>query len=161
MRGWDFALGLGLVLAATPAAAALTAAGVAADINARGASKAVTALVEGGSWERALAAIGGGSRDWILLTPDLARGTDAKASQALGMALARALPVAAAEVLAVIDTQRGPALGVQIVCGAAGVTGDVAGYAAAARAAVVAVPALGSARAQAMCLKELERVQRK
>jgi hypothetical protein len=146
------------MIAAWLIAASLTASQVAAEINAGGPRAAVAALVAGGDWDRAMRAVAAGDRDWIVLTPQLARGADGGAAEDLGIALAKALPVAASDVLAVIDTRRGPVLGVQRVCGvpfADGTMADIPGYVASAAQAVRAAPALAQGKAQAACLKEL------
>lgn len=140
-------------------AGALTAAGVAADINTRGPDAAVQALVDAGGWNRAMSAIASGARDWIRLAPDLARGTSETASNDLDVALAKALPVAAGDVLAVLSTGRSPVLAVQSVCGvpfAEGEVADLPGYIARARAAVAAAPAFNTEKAKSMCLKALD-----
>jgi hypothetical protein len=139
-------------------AGVLSAANVAADLTTIGPRKTVTKMVEGGDWPRAMAAISRGSHDWIDLAPQLARGTEAAGAEGLDLALANALPVAAADVLAVIDLQRGPEIGVQRVCGApfaADGKRDVPAYIASARAAVMAVPPLGLESARQACLREL------
>jgi hypothetical protein len=141
------------------AAGVLSASGVAADLTAIGPRKTVAKLVEGGDWPRALAAISRGNRDWIELVPQLARGTDAADATGLDIALAEALPVAASDVLAVVDLQRSKAIGVQRVCGVPeAATGkiDVQAYIADARAAVTAVPPLALATARQACLRELD-----
>lgn len=140
-------------------AMALSATTVAADLNTSGPKVAVARLVSGDDWERTLEAIAGGGRDWIALTPLLARGVDDAQGQDLGIALAQALPMAAADVLAVVDLQRGPVIGVQRVCGLPflpDTVPDLPGYIASARAAVSAVPPLALARARTQCLQQLE-----
>lgn len=140
-------------------ALALSATTVAADLNAAGPKATVAKLVEGADWERALEAISGGARDWIALTPLLARGVDGPHGVDLGIALASALPMAAGDVLAVVDLQRGPVIGVQRVCGLPflpDTVPDLPGYVASARAAVSAVPPLALAKARTQCLQQLE-----
>lgn len=143
-------------------AGVLSAATVAADLTSIGPRKAVAKMVEGGDWPRAMAAISRGSHDWIDLAPQLARGTKAAGATGLDVALANALPIAAADVLAVIDLQRGPEIGVQRVCGApfaADDNRDVKAYLASAHAAVLAVPPLGVEPARQACLRELAAAQ--
>lgn len=140
-------------------AAALSASAVAADLNAAGPRATVARLVSGGDWDRTLEAIAGGRRDWIALVPQLARGVEGEGAEDLGMALAQALPVAPADVLAVVDLQRGRVIGVQRVCGAPflpDTVPDLPGYIAGARAAVAAVSPLTLGRARAQCLQQLE-----
>jgi hypothetical protein len=139
-------------------AGVLSAANVATDLTSIGPRKTVAKMVEGGDWPRAMGAIGRGSHDWIELAPQLARGADADTAEALGIALAEALPIAAGDVLAVVDQQRGPVLGVQRVCGVpfiADAKRDVPAYIASARAAVTAVPPLALGSVRQACLREL------
>lgn len=139
-------------------AGALSATSVAADITTLGARAAVERLVAGGDWGRSMAAIAGGSQDWIALAPQLARGADAEHAGDLGIALAEALPMVPGDVLAVVDLQRGPVIGVQRVCGApfiAGTVADLSAYIAAATAAVTAVPAFTLGKPRQACLREL------
>jgi hypothetical protein len=139
-------------------AAVLSAANVAADLNTIGPRKTVAKLVEGGDWPRALQSIARGNRAWIELAPQLARGSEAMGLTGLDAALAEALPVAAADVLAVVDQQRGPTLGVQRVCAAPFPPADkrdIAAYVASARAAVTAVSPLTLGTVRQACLREL------
>lgn len=140
-------------------AVALSATAVAADLNTAGPRATVARLVAGGDWERTLEAIAGGARDWIALTPQIARGVDAAQGADLGLALAQALPIAAADVLAVVDLQRGPVIGVQRICGLPflpDTVPDLPAYVAGAREAVSAVPPLTLGRPRAQCLQHLE-----
>lgn len=140
-------------------AGVLSAANVAADLTSMGARKTVTKMVEGGDWPRALAAISRGSRDWIELAPQLARGAEAADATGLDVAMAEALPIAASDVLAAVDAQRGPVIGVQRVCAVPFPRDgkrDLAGYVANARAAVLAVPPLALGPVRQACLKELD-----
>lgn len=140
-------------------ALALSATAVATDINTLGPKAAVGRLVAGDDWNRALEAIAAGGRDWISLAPQLARGVDTVQGDDLALALAQALPLAAGEVLAVVDLQRGPVLGVQRICGLPflrDTVPDLPGYIASARAAVTAVPPLALAKARTQCLQQLD-----
>jgi hypothetical protein len=138
--------------------AVLSAANVAADLTEIGPRKTVTKLMEGGDWPRALQGIARGNRAWIELAPQLARGTDAAGAEGLDVALAEALPVAAADVLAAVDQQRGPEIGVQRVCSAPfpdAAKRDIPTYVASARAAVTAVSPLTLGSVRQACLREL------
>lgn len=141
------------------AAGVLSAANVATDLTSMGPRKTVAKMVEGGDWARAMASISRGSRDWIELAPQLARGAEAAGATGLDVALAEALPIAASDVLAAIDAQRGPVIGVQRVCAVPFPRDgkrDLSAYVAGARAAVLAVPPLALAQVRQACLKELD-----
>ncbi len=138
--------------------AVLSAANVAADLTEMGPRKTVAKLMEGGDWPRALQSIARGNRAWIELAPQLARGTEAAGAEGLDVALAEALPVAAADVLAAVDQQRGPEIGVQRVCSAPfadAAKRDISAYVASARAAVTAVSPLTLGSVRQACLREL------
>ena len=133
-------------------AAILSASQFAASVRAQNPRAAVQQLVAGGDWPRVMAGIGGGAADWIALAPELAAGADAAHAPDLTAALARALPRAPAEVLAVVDPRRSPVLGVQAVCAAP----PAVAAAAEVREALDLLPDVAAVgRAKALCLKEL------
>ena len=78
-----------------------------AEIGRRGAHAVVAKLVGGGEWEAVLAHIDAGAGSWVALTLALAPGTDAGASEELGIALSYALPRNPMAVLAVLDPNNG------------------------------------------------------
>lgn len=128
--------------------AVLSASHFAASVKAGGPRVAVAALVSGGDWPRVMAAIRNGAADWIALAPELARGAEGRHGQELTAALAKALPRAPSEVLAVVDLRRSPVLGVQAVCGGA--------PQAETREALELLPDVAAVgRAKAVCLREL------
>lgn len=147
------------VLSAIVLAGVLTPASLAADLDRIGPRATVARLVEGGDWPRTMSAIAGGGRDWIRLAPQLARGSDSDRAQDIGIALAEALPKAAADVLEATGQNAGPALSVDRVCGVPFVeatVADIPAYVQRARAAVTAVPPLALGRARTACLKALD-----
>lgn len=143
-------LALGLVLSASQ---------FAADAAKDGPRAATARLVAGGDWPRVLGAISNGSADWISLSPELARGSDADRGPELSAALAAALPRAPSDVLAVVDLRRSPVLGVQAICGAPDGSHPPAAraqYLADAREALELLPDVAAiGRAKSVCLKEL------
>jgi hypothetical protein len=144
------ALALGLVLSASQ---------FAADAAKDGPRPAMQKLVEGGDWPRVLGAIRNGAADWIALSPELARGSDAQHGAELTAALAAALPRAPFDVLAVADPRRSPVLGVQAICGAPDGSYSLdakAAYLAEAREALELLPDVAAiGRAKTVCLREL------
>jgi hypothetical protein len=145
-----FALVLGLVLSASQ---------FAADAGKDGPRPAVQKLVAGGDWPRVLGAIRNGAADWIALSPELARGSDAQHGAELTAALAAALPRAPSDVLAIADPRRSPVLGIQAICGAPAGSHTAtarAQYLAEAREALELLPDVAAiGRAKTVCLKEL------
>src|SRR6266851_2180840 len=81
-----------------------------AEIGRSGARAVVGKLWDGGQWEAVMAHIDGGEGSWVALAPALEPGTDAGASEELGIALAYALPRNPMAVLAVLDPNNGPTL---------------------------------------------------
>jgi hypothetical protein len=144
------ALAFGLVLSASQ---------FAADAAKDGPRPAMQKLVAGGDWPRVLGAIRNGAADWIALSPELARGSDAQHGAELTAALAAALPRAPSDVLAVADPRRSPVLGIQAICGAPDGSHSPAAkaqYLAEAREALELLPDVAAiGRAKTVCLKEL------
>jgi hypothetical protein len=150
---------------AAAAGSALTAAEISAEIDASGAKAVVNRLTKGhvdamgqNDWSRTMDEIWNGRLAFIALAPKLARGTEAGTAEDLTVALARALPVAPAAVLRVIDRRDGPVLGVSRVCGVPFTTPaskDVSGYLRTAQSAVGDVDTPRLQRIKAACLHEL------
>jgi len=148
-----------MMIAALAFALVLAASQFAADAAKDGPRAATTKLVAGGDWQRVMGAIRNGAADWIALSPEIARGSDAAHGAELTAALAAALPRAPSDVLAVADPRRSPVLGIQAICGApAGSYNSTARaqYLADAREALELLPDVAAiGRAKAVCLKEL------
>jgi 2-keto-3-deoxy-6-phosphogluconate aldolase len=150
-----------LVIALTALADTLTPVQLTMQIDHLGAAAVARRLVANGQFDQVLRHIEAGSDAWLALAPRLAEGTDAAASEDLGIALATALPKNALGVLSVIDPHDGPVIGVTRVCGVPFVEGTAANLDAYVRHAVAAVgtidvagqPAL--ARMQRACLAAL------
>jgi len=113
---------LSAALAATSATiplTPLTPSIVQTEIRNHGAKPVVDQLFQTEAWWQATRNIGAGKIDWIALAPDLAKGTDAAASETLGISLAEALPKSPNAVLAVLDLGSGASpLRVGNVCSA-------------------------------------------
>jgi hypothetical protein len=128
------------------------------NIQAVGAKAVVDDLVKNNQWDKITTFMAQGQSNWISLAPSLAQGSDAGTSEDLGMALAFGLPKSPRAVLAAIDPQNGPVLGVDRVCGVPFIEGtisDVNGYIKQAIAAVSAVNDPSLAGVKAACLKDL------
>jgi hypothetical protein len=151
--------------AVVAAGSGLTAAEISAEIDAKGAKAVINRLATANvdamgrsDWSRAMDQIWNGRLAYIALAPKLAQGADSGPADDLGIALARALPVAPAAVLRVIDRHNGPVLGVGRVCGAPFIepaAKDVSGYLRAARSAVDEVDAPRLQQVKAGCLERL------
>jgi len=151
--------------AVVAAGSGMTAAEISAEIDAKGAKAVINRLATANvdamgrsDWSRTLDQIWNGRLAYIALAPKLAQGADAGPADDLGIALARALPVAPAAVLRVIDRHNGPVLGVGRVCGAPFIepaAKDVSGYLHAARSAVDEVDAPRLQHVKAACLERL------
>ena len=127
------------------------------EIRSEGAGPAVRRMAADGDYDRVLAGIADGDTALIALSPKLAAGADAGASEALGIALARALPKNAAAVLAVLD-QRQAAISEARVCGLPFVEGtitDIAAYRRDAEAAVRHVDTPPLQRSRMACIAAL------
>jgi hypothetical protein len=145
----------------------MTAAEISAEIDAKGATAVIDRLSNAhvdamgqNDWSRILDQIWNGRLAYIALAPKLARGTDGKPAEDLGIALARALPGAPEAVLRVIDRHNGPALSVSRVCGAPFIeasTKDPSAYLRAARSAVDDVDTPRLQHVRAACLGQLAR----
>ncbi|MGA3001921.1 MAG: hypothetical protein ABSE20_09345 [Acetobacteraceae bacterium] len=144
-----------------------TASEISAEIDAKGAKAVIERLSNAhvdamgqNDWSRTMDQIWNGRLAYIALAPKLARGADGTSAEDLGIALARALPVAPEAVLRVIDRHDGPVLGVSRVCGvpfAEPSTKDVSGYVRAARSAVGEVDTPRLQHVKAACLEQLTR----
>ncbi len=150
---------LSATVQAVRAAPPLSPASIEASIRQDGAKGAVDALGRSNRWQGVERRIGSGDARWIALAPKLAPGTDAGASEGLGIALAFALPRNPRAVLAVLGSEDGPrSLTVGRVCGAPFIEDTVKDVPAYRRRAVRAVrgvwpPSL--ARVRAACLRTL------
>jgi hypothetical protein len=148
-----------LLAAAGPNTPSLTVERIAADIGAEGAGPVVHRLWESGEFDSVLDAISSGDSKWIGLSPSLAVGADAGAAEGLGVALARALPINAAAVLAVLDQTR-PVLSPAHVCGIPFIeesVKDVADYRRKAEAAVEQIHGASLQDSKAACMAALQR----
>jgi hypothetical protein len=151
--------------AVVAAGSGMTAAEISAEIDAKGAKAVINRLAAANvdamgrsDWSRTMDQIWNGRLAYIALAPKLAHGADAGPADDLGIALARALPVAPAAVLRVIDRHNGPVLGVGRVCGAPFLdpaAKDVSGYLRAAQSAVDEVDAPRLQHVKAACLERL------
>jgi len=157
-----------LVCHATAVAATgsgMTAAEIGAEIDAKGAKAVINRLSTANvvamgrsDWSRTMDQIWNGRLAYIALAPKLAQGADSGPADDLGIALARALPVAPAAVLRVIDRHNGPVLGVGRVCGAPFIdpaAKDASGYLRAVQSAVDEVDAPRLQHVKAACLERL------
>jgi hypothetical protein len=165
-RIWSIVVSLvchgGVVVAA---GSGMTAAEISAEIDAKGAKAVINRLATANvdamgrsDWSRTMDQIWNGRLAYIALAPKLARGADSGPADDLGIALARALPVAPAAVLRVIDRHNGPVLGVDRVCGAPFIepaAKDVSGYLRAARSAIDEVDAPRLQHVKAACVERL------
>jgi len=143
----------------------LTAAEISAEIDAKGTKAVINRLATANvdamgrsDWSRTMDQIWNGRLAYIALAPKLARGAEPGPADDLGIALARALPVAPAAVLRVIDRHNGPVLGAGRVCGAPftePAAKDASGYLRAARSAVDEVDAPRLQHVKAACLERL------
>jgi hypothetical protein len=148
-----------LVLGCTPAPPALTPDRLRSDINAEGAVPVVQRLWTSGEYGHVLDQIAAGQQAWIAISPALASGADAAASEGLGIALAHALPRNPAAVLSVLDSQR-RSLSPDRVCGLPFIEGDISdisAYRRDATAAVTKVTDAGLGVRRAACLAALQR----
>jgi hypothetical protein len=142
-----------------------TAAEISAEIDTMGAKAVINRLSNAhvnamgqSDWSRTMDEIWNGRPAFIALAPKLARGADGGPAEELGIALARALPVAPAAVLRVIDRHGGPVLGVSRICGvpfSEPSAHDRSGYLGAARSAVAGVNTPRLQRVKAACLEQL------
>ena len=129
-------------------------------IETMGAHDAVVYLDKVDELDYMLDQIGRGKSEWIALATRIAPGTDASASEGLGISLARALPRNPSAVLRVVDlADEDGVLGVSRVCGVPFIEVTRAYNAAYERRAIPAVsrvldPALAAARAK--CLARLK-----
>jgi hypothetical protein len=145
--------------------AALSAAEIRAEIDAKGAKAVITRLSSAhvnamgqSDWSRTMDQIWNGRVAYIALAPKLAQGADGKSAEDLSTALARALPAAPEAVLRVIDRHNGPVLGVGRICGvpfAEPSSKDTSGYLRAAQSAVDDVDTPRLERVRAACLDQL------
>ncbi|MBE1159483.1 hypothetical protein [Dyella acidiphila] len=143
----------GMVQAQQP----LSAAGLAKEIDAKGAKAVVEGL--GDRFDGVLDRIDTGDADWIALVPRLAQGTDAGNSEGLSIALAYALPKNPAAVLAVV-TEDGGILSVSRVCSIPFIEDSVKdrpGYKRQALRAMEAVRVAALQRAKESCFAVLSR----
>ena len=126
-----------------------------------GAKAVVDALWKSDRWRGVEKRIGSGDGAWLALAPRLAPGTDAGASEGLGIALAYALPRNPRAVLAVLGPPDGPvSLTGDRVCGVPFIEDQVKDLPAYRRRAIRAVhdvraPALAGVRGA--CLRSLAR----
>jgi hypothetical protein len=143
----------------------LTAAEISAEIDARGAKAVINRLSNAhvnamgqNDWSRTMDQIWNGRLAYIALAPKLAQGADGSPADDLGIALARALPVAPAAVLRVINRHDGAVLGVSRICGVPFIEPspkDTSGYLRAAQSAVEEVDTPRLQRIKAACLEQL------
>jgi hypothetical protein len=142
-----------------------TAAEISAEIEAKGAKAVINRLSSAhanamgqNDWSRTMDQIWNGRLAYIALAPKLAQGADGRSAQDLAIALARALPVAPAAVLRVIDRHNGPVLGVSRICGvpfSEPSTKNTSGYVGAAQSAVDDVDTPRLQHVKAACLEQL------
>jgi hypothetical protein len=145
--------------------AAISAAEISAEIDAKGAKAVITRLTNAhvnamgqSDWSRTMDQIWNGRVAYIALAPKLAHGADGKSAQDLSIALARTLPAAPAAVLRVIDRHNGPVLGVARICGvpfAEPSSKDAIGYLRAAQSAVDDVDTPRLQHVRTACLDQL------
>lgn len=151
--------------AASAAAPIPSAAALSAEIDAKGAKEVVNRLNGAhpdsngqNDWSRVIDQMWMGRAAYIKLAPKLAPGTDAGASEDLGISLAHALPLAPITVLRATDLKDGPTLGVSRVCGVPFIEDtvkDIPGYIHAAQLAVGRVTTPELQEAKAACLTQL------
>jgi hypothetical protein len=130
-------------------------------IRLKGPRPVVRQLWESGAYDTVLDEIASGDSAWIALAPELAKGADAAAAEALGISLARALPRNAASVLSVLDDTN-PAISTGRVCRmpfVEGSLGDPAAYRRDAEAAVIQVEGGSLTRSKKACLADLRNLQ--
>ena len=131
-----------------------TAFAIRAEIDEKGAKADANQQTD---WDRVMSQISSANVAYIALVPDLAPGTDAGASEDLGIALAHALPLAPRAVLRATVPGDGPT-GVGRVCGIPFIeetAKDLPGYVRATRSAVVRVRTPELQAVKADCLHEL------
>jgi hypothetical protein len=102
-----------VALTAVPATgSALTAAGVMADVNARGASAVVEDLWRGPGWDQLMAHIRTGQSSWLHVAVSIRPGTDGGSGETLALALGDALDSNPRNVLSIAA----PAIGTEEIC---------------------------------------------
>ena len=131
------------------------------DIARHGPKHAVKVMWDQGRYDELLGNISAGKAEWIALVPGIASGTDAGASEELGISLAEALPLNPKAVLGILDQSR-RTISSGRVCSIPFIEPEKGFYESYAKSAFAAVKAVSDARLakqKRLCLAELQKAR--